>query len=500
MSRSGETWLSILGPGVLLLCALSGRAQSGQITSGIQGFTLPNGMHLVIAVRPEMQLVAVNLTVNLGSIDDQPGQSGMAHMLEHVTLSGSTTIGSLDPEAEAEALSELDKAHAALASEQQKSNPDPAVLTALERAINQRQEVATHNAESGEILGGRLEERGAVGLNATTSPDATQFFASIPTSEVELWIALEAERLRHPILRRFYSERNVVLREIAGLTGGRQTPQERLLGALFPGAPVSQPLAGNPQDIQRIDRALALTYFYRYYRPENIAIAVVGSVNPDEVRQLCLRYFGDWRPAGSKAPLRSQRENPSQPASSAISGFKHAQGPVLFFAFPQPATTPAEDAAIEAISELINSEDLSPLNQQLIQKQSIAWNIGATPRYPSEKQTAIFLLHVYGRAGTADRALVPQTSMLLSSLSTSADEDIQGAILSAQMHAAAQREEPPALASVLAFHQAVHGDWRVPFQRMEELQILKVESVRAAARRLFKGLPSETQVTVRRQE
>src|SRR5438445_12660118 len=145
MSRSGETWLRVLRPAVLLLCGLSGGAQSGQITSGIQGFTLPNGMHLVIAVRPEMQLVAVNLTVNLGSIDDPLGQSGMAHMLEHVTLPGSTTIGSLNPECEAEVLSELDRAHAALASEQQKSNPDTAVFTALERSIIDRQESATRH-------------------------------------------------------------------------------------------------------------------------------------------------------------------------------------------------------------------------------------------------------------------------------------------------------------------------------------------------------------------
>lgn len=499
MSRSGETWPRILRPAVLLLCGLSGWAQTGQITSGIQSFTLPNGMHLVIAARQEMQLVAVNLTVNLGSIDDPPAQSGMAHMLEHVTLSGSTTIGSLNPEMEAEALLKLDKAHAAFAIEEQKSNPDPAVLTALERSMNDWQQAATRYAESGEILGGRLEARGAVGLNATTSADATQFFASIPTSEVELWISLEAERLRHPVLRRFYSERNVVLREIAGLTDGRPTPQEHLLAGLFPGAPVAQPLAGNPQDIQRIDRPIALNYFSKYYRPENIAIALVGNVNPEEVRRLCIRYFGDWRPEGSKAPLRSQRENPSRAASSTIRSFNSAQGPIVLFAFPQPATPP-ECAAIEAISELINSEGLSPLNQRLVQTQSIAWDVGAASRYPSEKQTAVFLLHVYGKAGTSDRALAQQTSMLLSSLSASADEDIQGAILSAEMHAAAQLDDPPALASALAFHQAVHGDWRVPFQRMEELQRLKVESVRAAARRLFNGLQSDTQVTVRRQE
>jgi predicted Zn-dependent peptidase len=457
-------------------------------------------MHLVVAVRPEMQLVALNLTVNLGSIDDPPGQSGMAHMLEHVTLSGSTTIGTLNPELEAEVLSELDRAHAALASEEQKRNPDPAILTALERSMNDRQEAATRSAESGEILGGRLEARGAVGLNATTSADATQFFASLPASELELWISLEADRLRHPIFRRFYSERNVVLREIAGLTGGRPTPQERLLGDLFPGAPVAQPLAGNPQQVQRIDRPMALTYFYRYYRPENMAIAVVGNVNPEEVRQLCIRYFGDWRPDGSKLPLRSQQENPSPPAASVIRSFNSVQGPIVLFAFPQSAATPAESAAVEAISELINSEDLSPLSQRLVQMQSIAWDVGATSRYPSEKQTAVFLLHVYGKAGTSDRVLVEQTSRLLSSLNASADEDIQGAIFSAEMHAAAQLDDPQALASVLAFHQAVHGDWRVPFQRMEELQSLKVESVRAAARRLFKGLPSETPETVRGQE
>ena len=67
--------------------------------------------------------------------------------------------------------------------------------------------ILVSDQESGEILGGRLEARGGVGLNATTTADATQFFGSLPASEIEFWLSLEAERLRHPILRRFYSER-----------------------------------------------------------------------------------------------------------------------------------------------------------------------------------------------------------------------------------------------------------------------------------------------------
>lgn len=473
-------------------------AQNGELTRGIQRYSLPNGLHLVVAVRPELQLVAVNLTVDLGSIDDPPGMAGIAHLLEHVTLSGSTTVGSLNPEAEARALADLDRAYAAIAHEQAKAEPDPGAIAGLQRWFEQAQDTAVHTAEAGEILGGRLEAHGTIGLNATTTADATQFFASVPTSELELWFSLEAERLQHPIFRRFYLERNVVLREVLSLTGGRPTAQERLLQVLFPGSPVAQPLAGDMNQIRSIGRPAALEYFHQYYRPENMAIAIVGNVDPEEVHRLCVRYLGQWRTEGPASQQRYKRERPAPQSVPFVRVFNSPQGPVVFFAIPQPAFDTTKSASIQALSEMINSEDVSPLNRELVQKEAIAWQVGATANYPAQKETPTFLVHVYGNAGNSGQALIEETSALLQSLRVAPNEDVKAAILAAEMRIAVQLDDPSALASQLAFSQAVQGDWRVPFQQLEKLRSLKVDEVRADAQSLFGRLASRAPVAAER--
>jgi predicted Zn-dependent peptidase len=103
-------------------------------------------------------------------------------------------------------------------------------------------------------------------------------------------------------------------------------------------------------------------------------------------------------------------------------------------------------------------------------------------------------VHVYGNAGNSGQALIGQTSALLQSLRMAPSEDIKAAILAAEMRLAAQLDDPSALASQLAFSQAVQGDWRVPFQKLEALRTLKVDEVRADAQNLFAGLASPTPV------
>ncbi len=475
----------------VLIVSLGASGESLQVARGIKSFKLPNGLQLVVAVRPELQLAAVNLTVNIGAIDDPPGRSGMAHILEHVTLSGSTTVGTLDPVAEASALAELDRAHEALLRESQRAEPEPAILVGLERWVEQAQQAATRACETGEILGGRLEAHGAVGLNATTSADVTQFFTSIPNEQIELWISLEAERLQHPILRRFYSERNVILREIAGLTGGKPTLQERLLQKIFPGGSVSQPMEGTPEQINTIDRPEAFAYFRRFYRPENIVIAVVGNVDPETVYRLVARYFAGWHSDGIAELPRSQREEATPPTKPVVQTFRSGNSPVVFFAFPEARRqTPAQAAGLEAVAELINSTELSPLRRKLIKEQRAAWSVAATSHYPARKQAAIFLLHVYGTAGTESQDLIRESSTLLKSLENIPGEDLTGAALGAEMRIASQLDDPPTLASLLGLYQAVDGDWSVPFRRLEAVRSLGAEGVRAAAHQLLDTLPS----------
>jgi predicted Zn-dependent peptidase len=492
-------WTRALGACALALAAGWPAGAAGNPGSadgqGIHQYRLRNGLDLVVAVRPELRLIAVNLTAGVGAIDDPVDESGMAHLLEHVTLGGSVTVGSLDPAAEKNALARLDRADRALRAERRKSpanpanpgNPaspaDNARLAELEQELEQAGQAARRVAEAGEILGGRLEAKGAIGLNATTSTDATQYFGWIPSESLELWISLEADRLKNPIFRRFYSEREVVLQEIAVLTSGRPTLQDRIMSAVFPTGPQAQPRAGDSAEIREIDREMALEYFRRFYRPENLAVAVVGNVDPSAVYRLCERYLGDWQPSGPAGPLSPPSEGGA--AKTHVQSFNSVRSPIVFFAFPRPALTSLEQAGLDVLAELLNSPELSPLKQRMIDDAGIARNVVAESSYPSQKRPAVFLLWVGGSPGTEHEKLIRETRGILGTLEGTSDEDLAGAALQAEMRLAAELYDPPTLASLLALHQAVHDDWRRPFQRLEDLRRMGPKDIRAVAAKVL---------------
>lgn len=479
MSRASR--LRGLGYSFALMLAAGGPAAAQP--RGIHHFQLTNGLDVIVAVRPELRLAAVNLTAAIGAIDDPREQAGMAHVLEHVTLGGSVSVGSLQPEAEKLALAKLDQADQALREARHERSTDPERLALLTREFEQAHQAARQVAESGEIIGGRLEGKGAIGLNATTNSDATQYFGWIPASQLELWISLEADRLKNPIFRRFYSEREVVLQEVEALTHGRPTLQERVMADVFPEGAQSQPRAGDPTKIREIDRPQALAYFHRYYRPENLAIAVVGNVDPAEVRQLCERYLGDWRPAGPAEPLPAGSKGP---AAVRVRSFNSVRAPIVFFAFPRPPLKLSEAAGLEALAELLNSPELSPLRRRMIDVTELAWSLSAEASYPSEKRPSAFLLRISGSSGVEHEKLIREATAILRKLRDVPDEDLTGAMLQAEMRLAGELEDPPTLAALLAFHQAVHDDWELPFKRLESLRRLSLKEVRAVGRKVLR--------------
>jgi len=448
-------------------------------------FTLANGLRVIVAVRPKLQMAAVNLSVDLGSLDDPAGQSGIAHMLEHTTLSGAANVGSLDPKAEGTALAELDRANHALEEARSKPETESTIVADLERWFAQSQRAAQATAEDREVVGSRLESHGAVGLNATTSADVTQFFTSIPTENVDLWLSLEAARLRYPIFRRYYLERNVVLREIQGLTGGRPTCQELLLRDIFPGSPLAQSLAGDPRELKKIDRPAALAYFHRFYRPERTVIVIVGNVQPEAIRAAAEKYFGDWRPDSPGDVPRSRAAHISPLKELRTRSCNSVRNPLVLMAFPQDAATPAQLAAVDVLTELINSEDLSPLSRRLVEKQNIAWNVAASSNFPSHKMPGFFLVHVYGISGVEHQRLIEEARNSLRELSSAPEEDIQGGIFAAEMKIATQLDDPPSFAALLAADEAAQSNWKASFERLEALRGLSVEDVRKAARSIF---------------
>jgi predicted Zn-dependent peptidase len=445
----------------------------------IQHFQLTNGLQIIVVPRHDLPLVAVNLTVGLGAVDDPPGQWGMAHLLEHVALGGSTTIGSLDPTAEAAALDELDRAHGALREAQQARAPDPVIIARLRAGVEQAQRAALALAEQGEILGGRLEARGAIGTNAATTADATQYFTWLPPDQIEYWLSLEAARLSDPVFRRFYSEREVVLQEVVAMTGGNQTLAERFVSDLFPGG--EHALAGNLRDIASIDRQAALAAFHRQYRPDNIVVVAVGPVNADGIRDACQRLFGALRTEVSRPMQEGPRFHLSRPAARI---FTTARGPSALIAFPLPHISSRDQPAVEAIAAILASADISPIHRAFEGELRGLWRVQVTPAYPSQKQAWLFLLQVHGRAGMAEQDLLGTVKRALDPASVS-DDDMRVGLLAAEMSLAAQLSDVPTLAAQIGVQQVGLEGLHLPFSKLERLRELTPEDLRAVMRRLF---------------
>jgi predicted Zn-dependent peptidase len=137
-------------------------------------------------------------------------------------------------------------------------------------------------------------KNGAEGLNAGTSEDWTAYVVRIPSNRIELWTWLESDRLLNPVLREFYSERDVVYEERRMRT--ESTPlgkYDEAFNALFwQASPYKWPVVGWPSDVSSITKAQADAYLGTYYAPNNLTGVLVGDFEAARVRPLLERYFG----------------------------------------------------------------------------------------------------------------------------------------------------------------------------------------------------------------
>src|SRR6266566_2736175 len=198
---------------ILVFCALSVAQDLASFEKRITLKKLDNGLTVIICERPEAPVFSFATHVDVGSVQDPMGQTGMAHMFEHMAFKGTDKIGTTDYAAEKVALQKVEQAYAAYLAERDKRvDRDDQKLKEWEKAwqaaIAEAQRYVKPN-EFPQIL----ESNGAEGLNAFTNEDETAYHYSLPENRLELWAYLESERFIHPVMREFYKERNVVIEE-----------------------------------------------------------------------------------------------------------------------------------------------------------------------------------------------------------------------------------------------------------------------------------------------
>jgi predicted Zn-dependent peptidase len=177
----------------------------------ITEFRLDNGMKFIILENRDAPVVSFITYADVGGANEPDGKTGVAHFLEHLAFKGTRTIGTIDYSAEKKALDRVDEIEQKL--QEAKKSGKTAEINALTAQFQQAKAEADRYVRRNEY-GQLVETQGGVGLNATTSSDATNYFYSFPSNKLELWMSLESERFLEPVLQReFYKEKDVILEE-----------------------------------------------------------------------------------------------------------------------------------------------------------------------------------------------------------------------------------------------------------------------------------------------
>ena len=274
----------------------------------IEEFTLANGMKFMLVRKPEQATVMGGWVAKVGSANERPGITGVAHFFEHMMFKGSRTIGvkdaALDQQLldQQEAVQEKIRAQYRIQRERfRKGEIDdpfdaatyPPALVELEAEFAKLAEAQRANMVKDEF-DKIYTEAGGSGMNATTNPDSTIYWITVPANKLELWFWMESERLLQPVFREFYSERDVVKEERRMRVESTPTgPFDEQLNAMFWTAhPYKWDTIGWMSDLSTLSMADAQEFFQTFYAPNNITAALVGNFDVGQVKALAERYFG----------------------------------------------------------------------------------------------------------------------------------------------------------------------------------------------------------------
>ena len=448
--------------------------------------TLANGMRFIIVERHEVPVVSFHLHGDVGAVDDPEGQTGMAHMFEHMAFKGTSVIGTKDFAKETDALARVDQAYAAWQAERRKGEQaDPQRLQQLEEAFHQAQEEAGRDVES-EEFSKAIEQNGGVGLNAGTSYDYTVYFFSLPSNKLELWFSLESARFLDPVLREFYKERDVVMEERRLRVESRPLGNlvEEFLSVAYKAHPYGRALGGWRSDLDNLTREQAERFFRTYYTPRNLTAVIVGDVEPKEVIRLAELYFGRI-PAGP-VPDPVWTQEPAQEGERRTT--VHAQSqPFLLIGYHKPSIRHPDTAVFDAVQDVLAGGRTSRLYRSLVQEEKVAAVATGFPGFPGDKYPNLFLFFSVAAAGHTNKeneeAMLAEIERLKTELIS--EEELARVKSRARAELVQELSSDSGLADQLASYQVLTGDWRNLFRHLQAIDKVTGEDIQRVARAWF---------------
>lgn len=467
----------------LVLVTGASAVRFADLESQVQKYTLPNGLTFLVLERHEAPVFSFRTFVDAGGVNEVAGITGIAHMFEHMAFKGTETVGTNDFAAEKKALDAVDAAWNALAAEQRRGfEADSTKLRDLEAAMKKAEETARGYVVSNDFSK-IVEENGGTDMNAFTMMDATQYYYSLPSNRIELWARLEGDRLSHPVLREFYTERSVVQEE---RRFQESNPTGRLFSAWwiasFLAHPYGNGLIGHPSDLKQITRQDAQDFFDKHYVGSNMTIAVVGDVRFEDIKALADKYFSEVRTGPKPELVRTQE--PEHEAEIRVTVEEEAMSLVVA-GYQIPGVFHPDWPAYELMGDILGSGRSSRLYERLVKKDKIAAQTGSGTGFPGEKYPNLLIVQaILTNDATTDQV----ETVLYEELDRFAKdgvtpEELQKAKTRTKASYIRGLRSNNGLAGQLAQYEEMHGDYHKLFHYLERIDAVTTADIQRVAQK-----------------
>ena len=486
-SRMRTAALTLGLAAMALICAPMGQAQDlKSFEQKITTKVLPNGLTILICERPDAPVFSYSTFIDAGDVNDPSGESGLAHMFEHLAFKGTSEIGTTDYAAEKVALAKVEAANAAYEAEYLKAvGRDEHKLAELENAFKEAQAEA-HKFVIPNQFTDVAERNGAEGLNAETALDNTVFFWSMPENRLELWAWLESSRLADVVPREFYKERDVVNEERRMRTDSNPIGRlvEQLLATAYVAHNYGRSGVGWPSEVSQINATEAMEFHKKYYVGANIVIAVVGDVKAAEALPVLEKYFSRI-PAGPK-PEEMTTVEPKQFAEKTVAIREQTQ-PFYVEGYHRPDYRNPDDAVYDAISDILSNGRVSRLYRSLVRDEQIAAEAAGFSPFPGEKYPSLFAFFAVPLPGHTPAQMRDAIHKEIDKLKSADVTDEELAMFKTRTRADLLRglANNQGLANSLAEYQTRYGDWRELFLQLDKVDKVSKADIRRVANQVF---------------
>ncbi len=418
----------------------SGWAQSVEKVTEVEGiseYRLDNGCRVLLFPDQSKPLVTVNMTIFVGSRHEGYGETGMAHLLEHLMFKGTPTHRDIPKE---------------------------------------------------------MKDRGATNFNGTTWYDRTNYYETLPASDDNLeWaLRLESDRLVNSFIRGedLASEMTVVRNEFErGENDPRRILMQRIMATAYEWHNYGKSTIGNRDDIERVPINNLREFYQKYYRVDNVMLVIAGKFDPDKALALADKYFGALAAPERPIPATYTQE-PVQDGERLVTLRRTGDVHLVGVGYHIPPASHPDFPAVEVLSNILGMQPSGRLYKELVEQKLAAQ---ANTFEIAGHDPGMLLAFAEVPTGQDPEQTREALLKSIESLGSSpiGDDEVARAVAELLRQRDDMLAETESLAIELS-EWAAYGDWRLFYLHRDRLEHITAAAVQNVADRYF--LPSNRTV------